>query len=318
VAIERSSRVIKIHRSTESGLEDVDRVTKECWIEVTDPSEEEAQRLAREVGVPLDFLAHALDKHQTPLVERSNGAVLILVRIARFQGADAAIPYVTVPMSLILTGENLLTVCRHDHGLLDHLPHEHQVDLSTAHLTRLALHLLWSVANTYIRHLNAVTEIVESLEDRLVRSSENREVLELLRYQKSLVHFTIALRENEPLLDRLRGAEFLKLEQKDKELLDDVFTENHQAIALSEIVSGILSQMMDAFASIISNNLNIIMKFLAAITVILIVPTIVGTLYGMNVPLPASNHPAAFLVVTGVSILSSAIVAWVFWKRGWL
>jgi len=143
-------------------------------------------------------------------------------------------------------------------------------------------------------------------------------VLQLLRYQKSLVYFTTALRANETMLERLQRGEFLKMERRDADLLDDVFTENRQAIVMIEIARDILSQMMDAFASIISNNLNVVMKFLAAVTIILVVPTIIGTFYGMNIRLPLENHPSAFPVLVGLSILSALIVGLIFWKKNWL
>jgi magnesium transporter len=204
------------------------------------------------------------------------------------------VPYVTSPIGFIVTDERVVTICRHEHELLLHLPHEHQTDLSTAKPTRFVLHLLWSAANSYLRHLNEINKVVEKLEEGVEHSLQNREVLALLRYQKSLLHFTTALRANETMLERLKRSEFLKLGRNDADLLDDVFTETHQAIGMSEIASDILSQMMDAFATIISNNLNVVMKFLAAITVILIVPTIIGTFYGMNLHLPLEDRRLPF------------------------
>jgi hypothetical protein len=167
-------------------------------------------------------------------------------------------------MGIIFTGDRVVTICRYKHNLLRDLPHEHQTDLSTAKPARFVLHLLWSITNNYLIHLSEIKKIVEDIEDRLQRSLQNREVLQLLHYQKSLVYFTTALRANETMLERLQRGEFLKMERRDADLLDNVFTENRQAIVMIEIARDILSQMMDAFASIISNNLNVVMKFLAA------------------------------------------------------
>jgi magnesium transporter len=240
------------------------------------------------------------------------------MRIPHFQSATASIPYVTQPMGIIVTDEWVITICRHEHKLLHDLPHEHQINLSTDKPARFVLHLLWSVANNYILRLRQIDESVERVEDQLQRSLQNREVLELLRYQKSLVHFTTALRANETMQERLHRSKSLKLEPKDEDLLDDVFTENHQAIAMSEIASDILSQMMDAFASIISNNLNVVMKFLALVAVVLVVPTIISSFYGMNVGLPLADHPLAFLVLVGLSILISCMIGLILWKKHWL
>lgn len=310
--------MIRIRRGADTGLETIDRPVKGCWIDVIDPDADEAANLPRELNVPAEFVTYSLDPDKISLIEKADDALLVLVRIGRFESPSANIPYETLPLGIIVVGDAVVTICRHDHELLRDLPQEHSSDLSTDHPTRFVLHLLWSVANNYLRHLSDINKIVEELEDRLQRSLQNREVLELLRYQKSLVHFTTALRANETMLERMQRSKLLAMERQDEDLLDDVFTESRQAIGMSETAGEILSQMMDAFASIISNNLNVVMKFLAAVTVILIVPTVIATFYGMNVRLPFGDSPLAFLALIGLSILSSVIVGIVFWKKGWL
>jgi magnesium transporter len=310
--------MIKIHQITESGLETVERLTKGCWIDVTDPNMDEVRKLAQDLNIPLRFVTATFDPHEIPRIEKLDEALFILMRIPHHQSGTASIPYMTLPLGLVVTHEWVMTICRHEKQLLRDLPPEHQSDLSTAKPTRFVLHLLWNAANSYIHDLGEINEIVDRLEERLQKSLENREVLELLRYQKSLVHFITGLRANELMLEWLQRSEFLKLERKDKDLLDNVVIENRQAIAASEIASDILSQMMDAFASIISNNLNVVMKFLASAAVILVVPTIIGTFYGMNVRLPLEDNPSAFLMLVGVSMLSSVIIGLILWRKGWL
>jgi magnesium transporter len=310
--------MITIRRSTGTDLETIEKPTTGCWIEVTNPSPDEAASLARDLNFPQEFVSFSLDPDEIPIIEKADSAFLILARIPHFQGQSATVPYATVPIGLIVTGEHVVTLCRYEHELLRGLPHEHQADLSTAKPTRFVLHLLWSAANSYLGHLNEINKVVEKLEEGVERSLQNREVLALLRYQKSLLHFTTALRANETMFERLKRCEFLKLGPNDEDLLDDVFTETHQAIGMSEIASDILSQMMDAFATIISNNLNVVMKFLTAMAVILIVPTIIATFYGMNVRLPLEDSPSGFLVVVGLSILSSFVVGFIFRKKNWL
>jgi magnesium transporter len=310
--------MITIRRATESGLETVERPMKGCWIDVTDPSLDEARKLAQDLSIPLGFVTATFDLHEIPRIEKINEALFILVRIPHSQAGAASIPYVTLPLGLIVTDKWVMTICLHEQDLLRDLPPEHESDLSAAKPARFVLHLLWNAANSYIRHLSEINAIVDRIEERLQRALENREVLELLRYQKSLVHFTTALHANELMLEWLQRSEFLEMERKDKDLLDSVFNENRQAIAATEIASDILSQMMDAFASIISNNLNVVMKFLASAAVILVVPTIIGTFYGMNVRLPLEDKPSAFLVLVGLSMLSSVIIGLILWKKGWL
>lgn len=310
--------MIRIHRTAESGLKTVEHVTKGCWIDVTNPSMDEATKLAQDLNIPLRFVTATFDPHEIPRIEKLDEALLILMRIPHHQSGTASIPYITLPLGLVVTNEWVMTICRHEKQLLRDLPPEHQSDLSTAKPARFVLHLLWNAANSYINELGEINEIVDQLEERLQKSLENREVLELLRYQKSLVHFITGLRANELMLEWLKGSEFLKLDRKDKDLLDGVVIENRQAIAASEIASDILSQMMDAFASIISNNLNVVMKFLASAAVILVIPTIIGTFYGMNVQLPLENNPSTFLLLVALSMLSSFVIGLVLWRKGWL
>ena len=159
--------------------------------------------------------------------------------------------------------------------------------------------------------------MTEAIEDQLQKSTRNREVLELLKYQKSLTYFATALRSNEVMMERVQRTQIFNYYEEDQDLLEDVLTENQQAIQMTSIATEILSGMMDAFASIISNNLNGVMKALAAITIIINVPAVVAAFYGMNVDLPGESHPLAFLTVIGISLSLTAIATFIFYKRDW-
>jgi magnesium transporter len=190
--------------------------------------------------------------------------------------------------------------------------------LSTAKRHRFVLHLPLHVAARYLACLRDINREVDALEDRLQRSLQNRELQELLKFQKSLVYFTTALKSNELMIERLQKTLFFQAYPEDQDLLDDVLTENRQAIEMTNIASNILSQMMDAFASIISNNLNSVMKLLASATIMLTVPTLIASFYGMNLDLPGETAPQAFAVVVGVSLALVVLTGFVFWKRDWL
>ncbi len=314
--------MIKIYQSTDSGLEVVERPSQGCWIDVVDPSVEEARKVAEEAGLAADvakeFVLTALASESIPRAEKADGALCILVRIPHFQGDGARIPYVTLPLGIILTNDAIVTICKHDHDLLRNLDEERKSAFSTHNPRVFVLHFLWGIATCYLAHLSEINQAVDRLEDRLQHALQNREVLELLRYQKSLVYFTTALKTNELMLERLQRVELLGLKADDEDVLDDLVTENHEAMLMAEIASDILSQTMDAFASIISNNLNVVMKFLASITVVLIIPQIIGTFYGMNVGLPIREHPFAFSVLVGLSVVISAVVGFIFWRKKWL
>lgn len=310
--------MINIYKTTGSELAAIDDPAKNTWIHMTDPSAAEIHQLAEAIDVDADILRFPLGPESISNVKKEDDVLRILIRIPYHRGEQANIPYVTVPLGIAVTRNRVVTVCRQDLDIFRDLDETHRADLSTEKPYRLVLHMLWSIANAYLRFLNDINETVDKLEDELHRALQNREVLEILRYQKSLVYFRTGLEINELMLERLQRAEWMTLERNDAELLDDAVTENQEARKMVEISSDLLSQMMDAFASIISNNLNVILKFLASITIILIIPQIIGTFFGMNLGLPMEDHPYAFSIVVGVSVLATLIVTWIFWKKNWL
>jgi magnesium transporter len=309
--------MITIYRSSAQGLEQLPAVADGCWIDAVDPPQDEVARL-QGYGLPAEFVTYALDLDERPRTERDEGYTLIILRVPYAQGAAADVPYTTVPLTIIFNERILVTICRMQENLAQLLLSQHLHGMSTAKKNRFVLMIFLSVAGRFLRHLREINQAVDRVEDRLERSLHNREVLELLKYQKSLTFFTTALRSNELMLERLQRGQLFQAFPDDAELLDDVLTENEQAIEMTSISSDILSQMMDAFASIISNNLNVVMKFLAAITVVLTIPTLIASLYGMNVPLPGAGHPLAFVVVAAGSLLAASVVLFYFWRKDWL
>jgi magnesium transporter len=307
-----------IYKTDETELKAVDQPTKGSWVNLVDPGADEIRQTAEDLNVDTELLRFSLGQEAISSVKKVDDALRIIIRIPYRQPAHADIPYITLPLGIVLTRDLVVTVCRKEVDLFRDLDDVHRLDLATDKPRRFVLHMLWSISNAYLRFLNDVDESVDRLEEQLVRALQNREVLELLRYQKSLVYFMTGLEINGLMFDRLQRSDFLELKPADADLMDDVVTENQEAKKMVEIASNILSQMMDAFASIISNNLNVVMKFLASITVILIIPQIVGTFYGMNVGLPIGDHPMTFLTLVSLSLLAAAVVGWIFRKKKWL
>ena len=308
--------MITVYKTGEQGLEVLDEVTKGCWINVVDPTPEELARL-RELAVPLEFITYPLDLDERPRVEREDGETMILLRVPFYQGTNTDVPFTTIPMGIVMDGQWIMTVCRHDHDLLRELAAGKVRGLSTAKRNRFILQVLLAAASKYLLYLREINRTVDNLEDQLQMSMQNRELLGLLKYQKSLVYFTTALKANELMMERLHRSGFFRTYPDDEDLLEDVITENQQAIEMTNIASNILSSMMDAFASIISNNVNAVMKFLAAATIVIALPTLVASLFGMNVALPFQDSPWGFAVVLIVAITMSAVVTRIFMRRGW-
>ncbi len=308
--------MITIYKTGETGLEVLDEVGKGCWINVIDPTPEELAQLRR-WEVPSEFITYPLDVDERPRVEREDGMTMILLRVPYYQGPSADVPFTTIPLGIVMDGQWIMTVCRHDHDLLRDMAAGKLRGLSTAKRNRFILQVLLAAASKYLLYLREINRTVDVLEDQLQMSMQNRELLGLLKYQKSLVYFTTALKANELMMERLHRSGFFRTYPDDEDLLEDVLTENQQAIEMTNIASNILSSMMDAFASIISNNVNAVMKFLAAATIVVALPTLIASLYGMNVPLPFQNHPLAFGGIMVLAIVVAGIITRWFVKKGW-
>ena len=309
--------MIRIFKTSEQGLETIDEIVKGCWIHVVDPTTDEIARL-RELNIPDEFITYPLDIDERPRIEKENGATLIVLRIPIALGHAADVPFVTVPLGIVMDVQWIMTICRRDTETLQEMASGRIRGMSTGKRHRFILHLLHITAAKYLNYLREINKAVEILEDQLQLSTRNSELLALLRYQKSLVYFTTALRSNEVLMERLQRSQFFKTYPDDEDLLEDVLTENQQAIEMTNIASNILSSTLDAFASIINNNMNIVMKFLTAATIVLMIPNIITSFYGMNVDLPLDRWPLTFLVIIGMSLGAVALVARIFVRRDWM
>lgn len=309
--------MITIYKSTEFGVEKFDELVGGAWINVVDPTTDEIEQI-QSWGIPQDFLTYPLDLDERSRTEREDdGTLLVVLRVPYFQGSAVDVPYATLPLGMIMTDKYVITVCRRPSDILQELTTGRTRGFSTGKRNRFMLRVLLSTATKFLSYLREINKNVDEVEDRLQVSTRNKEVLELLKYQKSLVYFTTALKTNELMLERLQRSQLFRMYPDDEDLLEDVITENQQAIEMTNITINILNSLMDAFASIISNNLNAIMKFLASITVVLSLPTIITSFFGMNVPLPWSANSMAPMFILAMSVLISVLVTYVFIKRDW-
>lgn len=307
--------MLTIYKTTEQGLEQLETIANGSWVKVVDPTPEEIQQLVA-WGIDADYINYSLDLDEMPRMERDEEYTFILIRIPHSQ-PESDIPYTTIPLGILIKGNMVVTICRYEKDMFKVLANGKYRLLKTGKRYRFALYIFLETATRYLAHLREINRITEGIEDQLQKSTRNREVLELLKYQKSLTYFATALRSNEVMMERVQRTQIFNYYEEDQDLLEDVLTENQQAIQMTSINTEILSSMMDAFASIISNNLNGVMKVLAALTIILNLPTIVAGFYGMNVKLPGEDHPLAFLTVFGIAIALTAIATFIFYKRDW-
>jgi magnesium transporter len=214
--------------------------------------------------------------------------------------------YDTIPLGIVITEDHIVTTCLEDLSILHDFSQGKVKGLATFKKTRFVFQILYKNASLYLKYLREINKKTNEIELELHKSMRNQELIRLLNLEKSLVYFTTSLRSNELVMEKLLRSKTIKMYEEDQDLLEDVIIENKQAIEMADIYSNILSGMMDAFASIISNNLNIVMKFLAAITIVLALPTMVASFFGMNVPVPFQESPHGFVIAVGISTLLSA------------
>ncbi len=309
--------MVKYYLTREKGIVTLDSPVDGCWIAMTDPSDVEITPIAKKYDIDTDILKAALDVDERSRIDVDDNYTMILVNIPTIERDDDKELYNTIPLAIIVASGVVITVCSEDNPLLHPFARGLVRDFYTNMKSRFVLQILYRTASQYLQYLRIVDKKSDEVENKLHKSTQNRELIELLNLEKSLVYFTTSLRSNEVVMEKLFRNELIKQYPEDSELLEDVIVENKQAIEMANIYSGILSGMMDAFASVISNNLNVVMKVLAIITIVMSIPTIIFSAYGMNVNaagMPFAGSPWGFLIVVCVSAVISVITGFIFLK----
>jgi len=305
--------MLEIFRTVEDKLQEENEVSEGCWVALTKPTNEELQTVVRETGIDIDDLRAPLDDEERSRIEQEGDCVIVLVDIPSLDEKDR---YVTIPLGIYMTKQAIVTVCLEETPVLKAFMNNRVREFYTFKKTRFVFQILYRNATSYLRYLRIIDRKSEQIEEKLHISQKNKELIELLELEKSLVYFTTSLRSNETVLEKLLRTEKVKKYPEDEELLEDVIIENKQAIEMANIYSGILSGTMDAFASVISNNLNVVMKFLSTVTIVLSIPSLIASLFGMNfVNIPLGDNPYGFVIVTVCTLILTALVTIFFQKK---
>ena len=280
--------------------------------------QEEFTELSEKLDIPIDFLKDSLDIDERSRYEVEDNAKLIVIKTPTennsFNDSDAY--YITIPICIILTHQQIVTVNSFENEAIKKFLNTFQ-NRSPDKKNMMVLKIFEKVVTNYLDFLKEINQRRNLLEQKLYDSNRNAELLELVRIQKSLVYFITALRSNELLMIKMARTNVLQLNEDEKEFLDDLIVETSQALEMANTYTTILSSTLDAFASIISNNLNNVMKRLTSITIIISLPVLVASVYGMNVPIPGQFLPHSFYVPIIISIVLSVIISAYFMKRKW-
>ena len=310
--------MVRIFKTIDGSIHQIQEAQDGCWIALTNPTATEIFEISEQFQIEVDDLRAPLDEEERSRIEVEDTYTLILVDVPMIEERNDKDWYGTIPLGIIVTDKMIFTVCLEDTQVLTRFMEGRVRNFFTYMKTRFILQILYRNASMYLRYLRIIDKKSEEVEEKLQESTKNKELIELLELEKSLVYFTTSLRSNEMVLEKLLKVERIKQYPDDTDLLEDVIIENKQAIEMANVYSGILSGMTEAFASIVSNNLNIVMKFLATVTIVMSIPTMIFSAYGMNVNLkgmPFASHPEGFAIVIVLSLLLSLVVAFIFSKK---
>ncbi len=297
--------MIKFYKSL-GGLYELEHAENSGWINVINPTDVEIARLNKELGVPEELITDILDTDERPRLEYDDDWSLLIIRIP-VQNVSSGVPFITVPLAIFVTPNRVITICNSENEVL---PSDQPSFYRGQHrqikdLTNFILNLFLKSSHVYLKYLKQINHLSSQIEKELERSIRNEELHQLLNMEKSLVFFITSLRGNDILLAKFRNSRLSVLNETNEDLLEDALIESKQAVDMVQIYSDIQSGMMDTFASVISNNLNVVMKQLTSYSIILMIPTLIASIYGMNVKNSLENNNWAFWGI----LLFSAIAA---------
>ena len=287
------------------------------WINMVSPSEEEIKLVCENINIQEDFIRYALDPEEKARIdiEEDDNTILFIIDTPIMEIESGAKVYSTMPIGVIFVRDDyIITVSLHKNPIMEDLEKKKARNIITYKKSRMLLQIFYSNAEMFLALLKKLNKETEIAENVLKNSMKNKELLKLLSLEKGLVYFTTSLKSNEVVMERTMRGNLIKLYDEDEDILEDAIIENKQAIEMAKIYRDILTGTMDAYASIISNNLNGVMKYLTSITIILAIPTMIASYWGMNVAVPMQHNPFGFIIIVVVSLLIG-IIATLWLKR---
>lgn len=307
--------MMTIYKWDNGGLRENSEFSPSCWINLVEPSTTELEAVLTHSDVPRDFLTDPLDIGERPRFDWEDNASILIVHVPTMDyenDEDSVVPYRTVPLGIILSGQSVITVCSARTPVTTAFLDQIRRVCPPSDIYRFAFRLLWHAGVLFLRYINDIHQRTAALEDELHKSISNEAILKLFQIEKTLVYFTTSLKADTIALARANTARQLPLSEEDRDFLEDAMVEYQQALETATIHANILNGTLDTFASLINNNLNNVMKYLTAATIMLAAPTLIASIYGMNIKLPFSASAHAFSIVMGISGLLAVAIGTVF------
>lgn len=314
--------VLKIFKNEldDEKVKKIDSIEDNCWINLVNPSNEEIKLVVDELGIEEDLITKVLDEEELPRVERTEKATLIVVDCPFWIDTHLKNKYITYPLGIIVCNDfHIVTVSLKEFDFLKEFEEGQVKTFYTYKKTRFLIQILFKAASLYLKVLNIVNKDIDNKEKVLYHSTNNKHLVELLDIEKTLVYFITSLKANDLVLEKLSKGNIIAMYDEDIELLEDTIIETKQGVEMCSIYKEILTNITDTYATIVSNNLNVAMKFLTGITIVLAVPTMISSFLGMNVRLgdfADSNY--AFIFICGLSLIIAIFVAWLLRKKDML
>lgn len=315
--------MLRIYRTDDNGSLNrfkKHKILPNTWCSLVNPNQDELLQVSSFLKVDYDLLNNTLDADERSRIEQENNWLATIINLPLL---DDEGNFDTLPCGLVITRKNFITICARDNIVMNSFNKASAKNFDTRKQARFMLNILFKCTQVYLRYLKIINKRTEELEYALRKTTSNKELFQLMEIQKSMVYFTTALRDNHLVLLKLLRlvktpsvANIVKFSEDDIDLLDDVIIENKQAIEMVDMHRSILESMMDGFASIINNNVNLVMKFLAAITIILSIPTMLASFWGMNVPVAFTDNPHGFIYVISFSAIATLLTIYYFRKKG--
>ena len=308
--------MIRYYKTIDSKLEKINEPEEGCWINLVEPNQSEVHEIHDYNDIDIESINAALDEEERSRIEVNDNHTLILIDIPIDESDSNNSLYSTIPLGIIITEEIILTVCSEQTKILNDFIVGHIKDFYTHMKSRFLLQILHKNASYYLHYLRRINKMTTTLEKEIYDSMQNKQLIQLLELEKSLVYFSTSLKSNELVLNKMLKTSSIKKYHDDDDLLDDVIVENRQALEMATIYGDILSRIMDAFSAIISNNQNNVMQVLTVITLIVSLPTLISGFFGMNVGgIPLAENPNGFWLISFISVIICIIITMLMSKN---